>query len=721
MRIEVWDDTAKGWFTLHARVSTVEVDGLEPFEVREEGWIQGGTVQETHGVDDGKVYVHEQLFGWSGWSLSAPHPALALEHTYEGSQDPDDPERNERLAASPPRPADPPLHVVTISRVAKGTLPRLRYGRSYALRAWAVDLAGASPAHTVSTTRKVRESRRGRCSTRPPPGSPRRARRPPATTFDALVKEVRASALSAAALDAQPARRRGARHRSARAAADVRQGARAGRHGPARPAARARRPAHARRSRRSRSRRRAALAVQRAVAPLLSANVPLVADTAGWSAQSLAARDRRRPADPRPARGHRPAARHRHAAAPAAALASRRPAGARPARAVHRGRVAAPPRRAQRRHDGPRPRARRHDRADRRRDVGGGGERRAPRARARIPERLRAPRRAAEGQPARGRAAGPLRRRDEPGRRPGRAPPRGARRAARGRLVPRPHAPEHRPRRPGRRGRRARRAARRPDRLARPVQGARGPRARRGAGSRPVRHPRGRGARCVPYLPDPMVRGVSMVFPDAGRDRPLRPPISIEGTTADYLAPERWPEVAPYRIVFEPGRPLGADVDGRTINVSLPPADMLRVRLSSSLRPRQGRPVRLLARAARGDPQRPGPARGRRRRLAVGADPERGARLRPRRAQAARGRALPDARPAPRRRRHRRDAVGRRSTSTGRAPSASRSRRRGPSRRTTSRSRARTTSTRPSATRSRARCRSRRSRTSRCSATRTSC
>ncbi len=87
----------------------------------------------------------------------------------------------------------------------------------------------------------------------------------------------------------------------------------------------------------------------------------------------------------------------------------------------------------------------------------------------------------------------------------------------------------------------------------------------------------------VPYLPDPMVRGLSMVFPDAGRDRPLRPPISIEGTTADYLAPERWPEVAPYRIVFEPGRPLGADLDGRTINVSLPPADMLRVRLSSSL------------------------------------------------------------------------------------------------------------------------------------------
>ena len=87
----------------------------------------------------------------------------------------------------------------------------------------------------------------------------------------------------------------------------------------------------------------------------------------------------------------------------------------------------------------------------------------------------------------------------------------------------------------------------------------------------------------LPYLPDPMVRGVSMVFPDAGRDRPLRPPISIEGTTADYPGLDDWPEVETYRIVLGGGRPLAAKVGARTIAMSLPPADMLRVRLSSSI------------------------------------------------------------------------------------------------------------------------------------------
>ncbi|MBA3246193.1 MAG: hypothetical protein H0T61_13600, partial [Actinobacteria bacterium] len=150
MRVEVWDDTARRWFTLHARGAEVAVDGMAPFHVDEEGWIQGGTVQETYGIEGGTVYVHESVFGWSGWSLSAPHPALSLEHTYGTPPPaPDDPERNERLT-DPELPAAPAVHVVTQYRVTPGTLPRLRYGRSYALRAWSVDLAGASPKHELT-------------------------------------------------------------------------------------------------------------------------------------------------------------------------------------------------------------------------------------------------------------------------------------------------------------------------------------------------------------------------------------------------------------------------------------------------------------------------------------------------------------------------------------------------------------------------------------------
>ena len=41
--------------------------------------------------------------------------------------------------------------VIVHSQAAPGTLPRLRYGRSYAFRAWAVDLAGNSRPHQVGS------------------------------------------------------------------------------------------------------------------------------------------------------------------------------------------------------------------------------------------------------------------------------------------------------------------------------------------------------------------------------------------------------------------------------------------------------------------------------------------------------------------------------------------------------------------------------------------
>ena len=44
---------------------------------------------------------------------------------------------------------DPVTPLVVTSEVETGTLPRLRYGRSYAFRAWAVDLAGNSRAHGI--------------------------------------------------------------------------------------------------------------------------------------------------------------------------------------------------------------------------------------------------------------------------------------------------------------------------------------------------------------------------------------------------------------------------------------------------------------------------------------------------------------------------------------------------------------------------------------------
>lgn len=140
LRVEVWDDTVKKWFTLHARRITAEAHGhgkvLE--NLLEDGFIQGTTVTESPNVQNSPVHVHESVFGWEGWSLGAARPGKRVRH-HEGKEmveEPDaDPEQLTPLLVS--------------SKAEPGTLPRLRYGRSYAFRAWAVDLAGNSRPHAL--------------------------------------------------------------------------------------------------------------------------------------------------------------------------------------------------------------------------------------------------------------------------------------------------------------------------------------------------------------------------------------------------------------------------------------------------------------------------------------------------------------------------------------------------------------------------------------------
>ena len=140
LRIEVWDDIAKAWFTLHARRIDAKVVGKGQVvdNLPEEGFIQGTTATETPGVDKSPVHVHESVFGWEGWSLSAARPGKRIRHE-DGDEIVEDQDAN----------PDPVTPLVVTSEVEKGTLPRLRYGRSYAFRAWAVNLAGSSRSHGI--------------------------------------------------------------------------------------------------------------------------------------------------------------------------------------------------------------------------------------------------------------------------------------------------------------------------------------------------------------------------------------------------------------------------------------------------------------------------------------------------------------------------------------------------------------------------------------------
>jgi hypothetical protein len=139
-RVEVWDDAAERWFSLHKRRLTAEVAGRGVVlnGVPSEGYVQGTGATETPGITDGPVHVHDALFGWSGWSLSVPRPGPRLRHE-AGTEHVED-----------TVPDDAPVTRVSVSSgIEPGTLPRLRFGRSYAFRAWSVDIAGNVPPHSL--------------------------------------------------------------------------------------------------------------------------------------------------------------------------------------------------------------------------------------------------------------------------------------------------------------------------------------------------------------------------------------------------------------------------------------------------------------------------------------------------------------------------------------------------------------------------------------------
>jgi hypothetical protein len=64
------------WESLHSRLTTVKVAGHGTVldKVAEEGFIQGAAAHENADVANSPVHVHEAVFGWEGWSLSAPRP-----------------------------------------------------------------------------------------------------------------------------------------------------------------------------------------------------------------------------------------------------------------------------------------------------------------------------------------------------------------------------------------------------------------------------------------------------------------------------------------------------------------------------------------------------------------------------------------------------------------------------------------------------------------------
>lgn len=148
-RVEV--STAGGaWLSLCSRVGTYELVDDAGKVVREvlSKHTDEGYVKRTSATSEGgtghPLYVHEALTRWTGWSLTVPRVGRTLENRI-------DPPPPLVPGEDPPRYDTPELprseavtefRLVTRFSPKPRSLPRLRFGVSYRMRALGVDLAG---------------------------------------------------------------------------------------------------------------------------------------------------------------------------------------------------------------------------------------------------------------------------------------------------------------------------------------------------------------------------------------------------------------------------------------------------------------------------------------------------------------------------------------------------------------------------------------------------
>lgn len=131
-RWDVFDEGTSTWRSLMEREGRYEFTRAPRLNVTvtDEGTVTGSATSSAKPADDHDLYVHESIMRWDGWSLAVPRPGKSVHD--DGSVSDADPE------------PDPAFGFAGRYQVPSGSLPPLRFGRTYRLRARAVDLAGNS-------------------------------------------------------------------------------------------------------------------------------------------------------------------------------------------------------------------------------------------------------------------------------------------------------------------------------------------------------------------------------------------------------------------------------------------------------------------------------------------------------------------------------------------------------------------------------------------------
>lgn len=133
-RVDVFDTKTGVWRSLCERTGKyrfLEAVGAPPPEsATDEGFVQLAATTPSDPTAPKSLRAGESLFTWNGWSLAAPRPGKAIM--------PDD------THDDPPNTAATPFRIETEFSAKPFSLPRLRFGRRYRVRARVADLAGNS-------------------------------------------------------------------------------------------------------------------------------------------------------------------------------------------------------------------------------------------------------------------------------------------------------------------------------------------------------------------------------------------------------------------------------------------------------------------------------------------------------------------------------------------------------------------------------------------------
>jgi len=145
-RLDVLDSKTSRWRSLCYRDQTFLLPkaGERIVAEAEEGYVRTTNATSAVGGAPGSdLYIHESMAEWEGWSLVAHRPGRMIEEVNYNEDGTPREHPIVRPAVNEPRPVAG-FDLVEFSKPTDGTLPRLRFGRKYRMRARVVDLAGNS-------------------------------------------------------------------------------------------------------------------------------------------------------------------------------------------------------------------------------------------------------------------------------------------------------------------------------------------------------------------------------------------------------------------------------------------------------------------------------------------------------------------------------------------------------------------------------------------------